>query len=76
MSPKNVPQPGRPSGATAREESAAAMKAAMRTAQIRKAFDEELATHGLTFDSPRELWPENIVARVSQRMKRNAPRPS
>jgi len=48
----------------------------MRTAQIRKAFDEELATHGLTFDSPRELWPENIVARVSQRMKRNAPRPS
>jgi hypothetical protein len=76
VSPKNVPQPERPSGATAREESAGAMKAAMRTARIRKAFDDELAVHGLTFDSPRELWPKNIVVRVSRRMKREAPRPS
>ena len=52
------------------------MTAAMRTARIRKAFDEELAAHGLTFDSPRELWPKNIVVLVGKRMKREAPRAS
>jgi hypothetical protein len=42
-------------------------------ARIRKAINDELAPYGLTFDSPRETWPENTIVHASERMKREHP---
>jgi hypothetical protein len=43
-------------------------------ARITKAFEDELAAHGLTIDSPRELWPEGTLRRVAERFRRGQPR--
>lgn len=37
-------------------------------ARIRMALIDELAAHGLTIDSPRELWPEGMARRVRDRV--------
>ena len=63
MSPKNVPRP-------------ALSAKALSEARIRKAINDELTPYGLTFDSPRELWPANTIIHASERMKREKPRPS
>jgi len=45
-----------------------------RDARIPKAFEDELAAHGITIDSPRELWPEGTIRRVAERYRRGQPR--